>query len=191
MGAFRCFWASGDNLPGETILVMNLLLDLKAGAYHLQLSQNYKITLSVIGHAVGPIGAGIPPHIMGSAGMKDTFGYVISPTISATHTFDTAPALDILFVPGGMGNYVLEQNGDTAVEDFIRSRYPALDYLVSICTGTISLAKAGVLEGKKATTNKQSWAAVTAYGSNIDWVPNARWTEDGKIWTSSGVAAGE
>jgi transcriptional regulator GlxA family with amidase domain len=56
----------------------------------------------------------------------------------------------------------------------------------------VSLTRAGLLQGKKAMKNKGSWSGVAdpSHGENITWVPNARWTEDGKIWTSSGVAAG-
>jgi putative intracellular protease/amidase len=47
------------------------------------------------------------------------------------------------------------------------------------------------LSGRRATTNKARWDWVTEFGSNITWVPSARWVEDGNVWTSSGVAAGE
>jgi len=117
--------------------------------------------------------------------------YVIGPMITATHTFENAPELDILFVPGGLGNVVLALANDTWVEDFVASRFSQLDYLLSVCTGAASLAKSGVLDGKRATTNKSAWAWATSFGTNVTWVPTARWTEDGKVWTSSGVAAGE
>ncbi len=113
-----------------------------------------------------------------------------APTFLATHGFDTAPPLDILFVPGGMGNRVLHEQNDTVVEDFIAARYPALTYLASVCTGSASLAKSGVLNGKRATTNKGAWNFSTEFGEGVQWVASARWTEDGNIWTSSGVAAG-
>ncbi|KFY34112.1 hypothetical protein V494_07044 [Pseudogymnoascus sp. VKM F-4513 (FW-928)] len=119
-----------------------------------------------------------------------SLSYLIGPSITATHTPANAPALDILLIPGGEGNFVLAQQNDTWVEDFIASRFEKLDYLLSVCTGSVSLAKAGVLEGRRATTNKGAWEWVTGFGENVTWVPSARWTEDGKVWTSSGVAAG-
>jgi len=116
--------------------------------------------------------------------------YMIGPSVVATHTFQDAPALDLLFVPGGLGNRLLIGNNDTVIQDFIRKRFDQIDYVASVCTGTAFLAKAGVLAGRKATTNKANWNWVTQFGSNITWMPSARWTEDGKVWTSSGVAAG-
>ncbi|KAK3322897.1 class I glutamine amidotransferase-like protein [Apodospora peruviana] len=117
-------------------------------------------------------------------------GHMLQPTIMATHTFLNAPALDVLLVPGGIGNRVLADNKDTSVEDFVRLRYGQLDYLLSVCTGSMSLAKAGVLDGRRATTNKGAWAEVIPNGNNVTWVPTARWVVDGNIWTSSGVSAG-
>lgn len=109
----------------------------------------------------------------------------------ASHSFEDAPPLDVLLVPGGFGNVVLEQRNDTSIEDFIRRRFDQLDYLLSVCTGAMSLAKAGVLNGRRATTNKGAWGSVVRHGENITWVPTARWVEDGKVWSSSGVAAGK
>ena len=86
---------------------------------------------------------------------------------------------------------MLAVQNNTWVEDFIASRFSELDYVLSVCTGAVSLAKSGVLNGKRATTNKSAWSFGTSSGTNITWVPTARWVEDGKVWTSSGVAAGE
>lgn len=113
-----------------------------------------------------------------------------APSIVATHTFDNTPPLDILLIPGGIGNRVLDENDDTVIEDFVAARYPELQYLLSVCTGAASLAKSGVLQGRRATTNKAAWAWATQFGDNVTWVPTARWVEDGNIWTSSGVSAG-
>lgn len=56
-------------------------------------------------------------------------------------------------MPGGLGNRLPSANG---VVDFIKSRYPKLRYLITVCTGSGLAARAGVLDGKRATTNK--WA---------------------------------
>ncbi|KAK6541986.1 hypothetical protein TWF694_007759 [Orbilia ellipsospora] len=154
------------------------------------ISAYYPLTLSMISFQTGPVTAVAPPHIMVPGQPPVDLSYMIAPKLVATHTFDNAPELDILLIPGGMGNMALAQQNNTSVEDFIISRYPRLEYLQSVCTGSVSLARAGVLKRKKATTNKSSWAWVTGFGEKINWVPTARWTEDGKIWTSSGVSAG-
>ena len=52
------------------------------------------------------------------------------------------------------------------------------------------LAKAGLLDGKRATTNKLAFDWVASQGPKVDWQRKARWVEDGKFITSSGVSAG-
>ncbi|KAE9362976.1 class I glutamine amidotransferase-like protein [Stipitochalara longipes BDJ] len=156
-----------------------------------EMSFYYNMTLSVIAKEVGPVATVPPPHnIGGPSGPYRNVGFLLGPTITATHTFQDAPALDILIVPGGEGVVALEEANDTSAEDFVASRLGELDYLLSVCTGAAILAKSGVLNGKRATTNKGAWSQATSWGTNITWVPSARWVADGKVWTSSGVAAG-
>lgn len=53
------------------------------------------------------------------------------------------------------------------------------------------LARAGVLDGKKATSNKKAWDWVKTQGEGkVEWVQKARWVEDGMCWTTSGITAG-
>ncbi len=110
------------------------------------MSYQYKMTLSIISKNVGPVTTLIPPHLLEQTGLPIDPSFMIGPSITATHTPLTAPALDIIFVPGGEGNVVLAQANDTWVESFIASRFAQLDYVLSVCTGSVSLAKAGVLE---------------------------------------------
>lgn len=113
----------------------------------------------------------------------------------ATHTFSDAPALDVIIVPGGMGNIALIAANNTEIEDFIADRFDKADHVLSVCTGAVTLARSGVLDGRKATTNKAAWSRVTKQGPNVTWVPSARWVVDdvapaGKVWSSSGVSSG-
>jgi putative intracellular protease/amidase len=137
------------------------------------------------------VAAGSPPYGHSAEAPETDFGHVIAPSVRATHSFKSAPALDVLFVPGGAGIVALSQDNDTSIETFINLRYPNLEYLVGISYGVTSLARSGVLNGKKATTNKSGWQWVTTgHGENITWVPQARWVEDGNIWTTSGMSSG-
>src|SRR6185436_14084398 len=63
-------------------------------------------------------------------------------------------------------------------------------YVLSVCTGSALLAKTGLLGGKKATSNKRVFSWVVTNGLNVLWDEKARWTVDGKYYTSSGVSAG-
>ena len=156
----------------------------------VQLSYYYPMTLSTISFEKGLVNSRAPAHKMAPDMPPEDFSFMISTSTLATHTFDDAPALDIIFVPGGMGNVALEQAGNTAMEDFVARRFGAADYVLSVCTGALTLARSGVLAGRKATTNKWAWAYTTSFGNNVTWVPSARWVADGKVWTSSGVASG-
>ncbi|KAF2787517.1 class I glutamine amidotransferase-like protein [Melanomma pulvis-pyrius CBS 109.77] len=158
------------------------------------MSASYKMSLALISFETGPVHARVPPFRLDPSGPIQDHGYLLGPATYATHTFQDAPALDIIIVPGGYGNVALEQQNNTEIEKFLQRRYDQADYVLSVCTGAQSLARAGLLKGKKATTNKSVWSYVTdpihSLDDSIEWVPSARWVHDGKTWTSSGVSAG-
>ena len=113
---------------------------------------------------------------------------VCGPACVATIGFGNCPDLDVLLVPGGQGTR--KQVSNPALLSFLCQCYPTLEFLASICTGAGLLAAAGLLDGKRATSNKQSFAWVVSQGPHVTWVPEARWVEDGPIITAGGVAAG-
>ncbi|KAL4998910.1 class I glutamine amidotransferase-like protein [Aspergillus recurvatus] len=121
-----------------------------------------------------------------SAAMN-AFNSSFFPTLNPTHVLADSPDLDVLIVPGGLGT----RNPNMASTlEFIRSTYPKVQYLITICTGSTLVAKTGILDGRRATTNKASWYSVIGNGPKTTWVPEARWVVDGNIWTSSGISAG-
>jgi len=94
----------------------------------------------------------------------------------------------ILFVPGGSGTR--EKVNDVNFTEFIRNMASESKYILSVCTGSALLARAGILNGKRATSNKRSFKWVVEQGQDVHWVKEARWVNDDKIYTSSGVSAG-
>ncbi|KAK4442117.1 isonitrile hydratase [Podospora aff. communis PSN243] len=153
------------------------------------LSWPFNITLSIIAKEAGPVHSRPPPH-HGPDGSEMDMSKMVDAQIVATHTFETAPALDIIIVTGGVGDLTLMEQKDRSIEDFIASRFDKTEYVLSVCSGVGFLARAGVLEGRSATATKSVWGYVTNFGKNVTWVPSARWVRDGKVWTSSGVSAG-
>ncbi|KAF5338196.1 hypothetical protein D9611_014599 [Ephemerocybe angulata] len=140
--------------------------------------QQTNLTLSVLARNVSSVTT-VPQT------MNTTFGE----SAVATHTFDSPPSdLEVLIVPGGLGT----RSPDLEPEiDFIRTIFPSLRYLIAVCTGNTLVARAGLLDEKKATGNKKAWSWVTAQGKKTHWIAKARWVRSSeKIWSTSGVSAG-
>jgi transcriptional regulator GlxA family with amidase domain len=110
------------------------------------------------------------------------------PATVAEHGFAGAPKLDLLLVPGGVGTF--PQLANEAILDFLRTRAREAEVVMSVCTGSALLAKAGLLDGRRATSNKQFFDLARQQGPKVEWVPEARWVEDGPMVTASGVSAG-
>ena len=106
----------------------------------------------------------------------------------ADHGFADAPALDVLLVPGGQGTR--REVDDAALIDWIRKTAAATAVITSVCTGAALLARSGVLDRRRATSNKRAFDWVVSQGPHVEWVRKARWVVDGELWTSSGVSAG-
>jgi transcriptional regulator GlxA family with amidase domain len=106
----------------------------------------------------------------------------------ADHGFADCPPLDVLLVPGGIGTRREVEND--ALLQWLAERAAAAEIVASVCTGAALLARAGVLDGRRATTNKRAFEWVVSTGPAVEWVRTARWVDDGKFVTSSGVSAG-
>jgi putative intracellular protease/amidase len=95
------------------------------------------------------------------------------------------PDPDIVLVPGGEGNRPLL--GDDEVLDWLRGAHETSDWTTSVCTGSLVLGAAGLLEGKRATSHWVYRESLSAYGAEpVD----ARVVEDGKVFTAAGVSSG-
>lgn len=94
----------------------------------------------------------------------------------------------ILLVPGGQGTRQLI-NENTFIDKLSVIALQS-QYCLTVCTGSALLAKTTLLNGRNATSNKRAFAWVKSVNSAVKWISHARWTVDGKFYTSSGVSAG-
>eukprot|EP00879_Flechtneria_rotunda_P004765 GHRR01005035.1.p1 GENE.GHRR01005035.1~~GHRR01005035.1.p1 ORF type:complete len:192 (+),score=60.44 GHRR01005035.1:2485-3060(+) len=96
-----------------------------------------------------------------------------------------------LLVPGGIGTR--KEVNNPALLEFIRAwgqQSSGLQLCMSVCTGAVLLATAGVLDGLRATTNKIAFEWVKSARPAVRWEREARWVHDGNFVTASGVSAG-
>jgi transcriptional regulator GlxA family with amidase domain len=110
------------------------------------------------------------------------------PESVVNYEFAKAPQQDILLVPGGMGTRQEVEN--PLLLNWLRQQASGAEFVVSVCTGSALLARARLLDGLRATTNKAAFAWVASQGSEVLWQRRARWVEDGRFFTASGVSAG-
>lgn len=94
----------------------------------------------------------------------------------------------ILLIPGGFGTR--EEINNAELVNKIKKHCIEADYVLTVCTGSALLAKTGLLNGIMATSNKVSFDWVREQNQAVTWIRKARWTKDGKYYTSSGVSAG-
>ena len=91
-------------------------------------------------------------------------------------------------MPGGIGT--LAELANERLLTFLRDASQTAQVTMSVCSGSAILAKAGLLDGRRATTNKQFFNLATSQSDKVEWVEEARWVDAGSFVTSSGVSAG-
>ncbi len=112
------------------------------------------------------------------------------PAVVPDARFADGDTYDVLLVPGGKG--VRTEVENTAMLDWLRAASAKAEVVTSVCTGSALLARAGLLDGRAATTNKLAfdWVRGVSQTETVEWQRSARWVKDGKFYTSSGVSAG-
>lgn len=148
-----------------------------------------KVELSIIAATLDPVSTSVATLFPEQQDVWNPAGSTIEQAVVPTHTFDNPPEkIDVLLVPGGVGTR--HEASSAPVIEFIEKIYPSLRYFLTVCTGSALAARAGVLDGKRATTNKRAWNEVIAMREGPNWIRRARWVADGNVWTSSGISAG-
>ena len=117
----------------------------------------------------GPIAAARGPHTVAVAG------------------FDSGD-YHMVLVPGGEG--VRREIDNPALTGWLTRVAKRAEIACSVCTGAALLAATGLLDGRKATTNKLAYDWVAGTRPAVDWQCKARWVEAGRLVTASGVSAG-
>lgn len=105
--------------------------------------------------------------------------------LSADYSLDEIDAADVVLVPGGQGNRPLL--GDERVLEWLRRIDAGSKWTTSVCTGSLVLGAAGLLQGRRATSN---WLALDRLADFGAEPIGGRYIEDGKLVTAAGVTAG-
>ncbi len=108
--------------------------------------------------------------------------------LGAHHCFDDVPALDVLIHPGGYGTRRLLR--DPAHLDWVRAQRASVPLMVSVCTGSLVYAAAGLLTDRRATTHWASLNMLSELDPTVIVDVDARFVDDGDLITSAGVSAG-
>jgi transcriptional regulator GlxA family with amidase domain len=106
--------------------------------------------------------------------------------IGATHTLAETPSPDVVLVPGGPSTPVHAR--DEALLDWLRQAHQTASWTTSVCSGSVILAAAGLLEGRRATSHWLTIPALKAFGATP--VADERIVREDNVVTSAGVSAG-
>lgn len=104
-----------------------------------------------------------------------------------TEKFNPNEPVDVVLIPGAAPQFLkLKQEFFT----MIRQSCEKAQKVLTICTGSFLLAQTGLLDERKATSNKNALSMVIKAVPKVLWQKKARWVVDGKFYTSSGITAG-
>jgi transcriptional regulator GlxA family with amidase domain len=111
--------------------------------------------------------------------------------VGATHSFDETPSPDLLLIPGGMTTF--EHARDEKLLAWVRQAHASAAWTASVCSGSVILAAAGLLEGKRATSHWMAVPTLKAFGVtpvSDERIVEADATPEHRIVTCAGVSAG-
>lgn len=109
-------------------------------------------------------------------------------SVNPDYDFTDCPNLHILVVPGGLGTRREREN--PALIAFIRRQHDRGAIILSVCTGALLLARAGLADGKAAVTHRLGMKSLEETAKDLRLFPSARIVDNGQIVFSAGVSAG-
>ncbi|MCY3720097.1 MAG: DJ-1/PfpI family protein [Anaerolineaceae bacterium] len=109
-------------------------------------------------------------------------------SVNPDFSLENCPPPDLLIVPGGQGTRPLLK--DTALLDWLREQDSRCELTLSVCTGSLLLAQAGLLEGLRATTHWGSLDLLASLAPSTRVLDDVRYVDNGGIITSAGISAG-
>lgn len=109
-------------------------------------------------------------------------------SINPQYTLENCPQPDILLIPGGYGTR--QQMHNQTLIDWIKECSKQAELTLSVCTGALLLAKAGLLEHLAATTHHLAIDLLQQVAPNTEIRANERFVDNGKIILSAGISAG-
>ena len=108
-------------------------------------------------------------------------------TITPNYSYKNCPKPDIILIPGGGTGRII--NEPEAIQ-WVKEHYENGGTVLTVCTGASVAAKAGLLEGKKATTYHTAFDYVQGYCSDCELLKGVRYVDNGLIITTAGISAG-
>jgi transcriptional regulator GlxA family with amidase domain len=108
-------------------------------------------------------------------------------SVRPQYTFENAPRPDIVVLPGGRTNIPLQ---NPKVVEWVKKTSRDAEVMMSVCTGAFLLARAGLLDGKEATTHWGSIERLKQEATKTTVLENRRFIDNGKVLTTAGVSAG-
>ncbi|UHA72211.1 DJ-1/PfpI family protein [Paenibacillus sp. 481] len=109
--------------------------------------------------------------------------------VQPDYSFANAPHFDIVVVPGGWGAREREIHNESMIR-WIQTRAPLTELMTSVCTGSLLLAKAGLLDEKRATTHWASYERFESEFPTVQVVRDVKYVDEGNLLTSGGISAG-
>jgi transcriptional regulator GlxA family with amidase domain len=104
------------------------------------------------------------------------------------YTVDDCPVPSVLVVPGGFGTRALMRNA--VIMEWIHGAAGRSEVTLSICTGALLLAKAGLLDGLRVTTHHELLGMLGELAPLAVVDPGARFHDNGRVVTAAGISAG-